>query len=102
MFCRIKKALAARAAARATQEQRAQRLALVLARQAQVAGTVRQVGLLEHLARCWLPERLRLVVQQELQARVLALPIPAHGSAKSSASSARTERRSTSKRRRAR
>ena len=98
MFSWLLKAKAARVArARA-----ANRLALALVQQARAARTVRQLALVEHLARSWLPARLLMVVQQALQAHLVALPIRSDGSPRSTGSSGKTARRSTSKRRRRR
>lgn len=106
MFSKLRKVMAARAAARqlATQARvrREQRLARALLQQAQAAATVRQLALVEHLARSWLPARLRAVVQQALQEQLAALPIHSPGSPRSTGSSGKTARRSTSKRRRGR
>lgn len=102
MFSRIKQAMAARRAARQMEQQRLHRLLAALVRQAQAAATVRHLALVQALALRWLPARLRLVLDLALQQRLLALPIHMPGSQKSTACSARTAKRSTSKRRRAR
>ena len=103
MFSRMKQAMQARRALAQVQQQQAQRLTLALARQAQAASTVRQLALVDNLARCWLPLQLRKVVVQALQAKrvALPLPIPSPGFPKSTVCSVKTAKRSTSKRRRA-
>lgn len=102
MFSWLQRTMAARAAAAQVRERQAQRVTLALARQAQAAATVRQLALVECLARSWLQARLRRVVDQQLQAQLVALPIHSAGFPKSTAFSGKTARRSTSKRRRAR
>jgi len=102
MFSRMKRAIQARRVAQQAMEQQAVRLTAALARQAKAAVTVRQLALVQALAQHWLPARLRRVVEQQLQAQLVALPIRMPGSPRSTASSAKTARRSTSKRRRAR
>ena len=102
VFSWLKQRMAARAAMRLARARQQDRLALVLAHQAQEAGTVRQVALVQALAQSWLPARLRRVVEQQLQAALARLPIRTPGSPRSTGSSGKTARHSTSKRRRAR
>lgn len=108
----LKKALALLPAARqrraamlaqqqaATQRQQV-RLVRALALQVPAATTVRQLAQLQALAASWVPPGPRQALEQLLQARLLALPIPMPGCKTSSASSRKTAR-STSKRRRGR
>lgn len=102
MFAALRSMMQARREARQAQTRAQQRLQLALLRQAQAAATVRQLALVDSLARSWLPRPLRLAVVAVLQRRLAALPIHSAGSPKSTASSVKTGKRSTSKRRRAR
>ena len=103
-FDGLKAMMAARAARRAMAQQVTHRLLL----QVQAATALRPLSavalLLSQMP--WLPARQRLLLQQAMAAQLLhlrpLLPTPSRGSRKSTASSGKTARRSTSKRRRAR
>lgn len=108
MFSWLQRTMAARAAARAAarqaQEREAQRLALALVRQAQAAGTVRQLALVQALVPglpC-LPARLRAVVRAAVAQRLVELPAPVVPNPASwTSSSSKTRRgKSTTRRRR--
>ena len=99
MFSWLKRARAAQVPEQATPEQ--QRLAQALAVQAQQAGTLRQVALVQHLAMHWLRAPVLPVLELLLQQRVQYLARTT-GSPKSTGCLPKTAPRSTSKRRRAR
>lgn len=99
MFSWIKRVMERRAALAAVRQAQALRVQALLLAQARGARTVRQVALVQHLAACWLPVRLRREVDKALQAALVLAPMT--GSPRSTASPKRTGR-STSKRRRAR
>jgi len=99
MFSWLKQVMERQAAQAAVRQAQAMRVQALLLVQARAARTVRQVALVQHLAASWLPAKLRREVDKALQAALLLAPTT--GSPKSTASTKRTGR-STSKRRRAR
>lgn len=101
MFSRLRKVMADQVQARALLVQRQERVQLALVRQAQAAMAVRQLVLVDSLARLWLPVRMQQAVQVALQDQLVAMTRTL-GSLKSTGSSAKTARRSTSRRRRRR
>lgn len=102
MFSKLRKVMADRAQARAAQVMLEQRVMLALVRQAQAATGVRQLVQVQHLARLWVPAQLLHLVEQTLQAQLVLLQTRTPGSPRSTVSSAKTARRSTSRRRRRR
>ena len=102
MFSKLLKVMAVRAQAQEMRARQQQRVTLALVRQAQAATGVRQLALVDSLARLWLPARLLPLVVQTLQAQLVVLQTRTPGSPKSTGCSARTARRSTSRRRRRR
>ena len=109
-FDGLKAMMAARAARRAMAQQVTHRLLLQVQapKPPQTATTQAPLSavalLLSQMP--WLPARQRFLLQQAMAAQLLhlrpLLPTPSRGSRKSTASSGKTARRSTSKRRRAR
>ena len=99
MFSWLKQVMERKAAREMVQQAQALRVQAVLLAQARAARTVRQVALVQHLAACWLPGRLRREVDKTLQAALVLAQTT--GFQRSTASPKRMGR-STSKRRRAR
>jgi hypothetical protein len=78
VFSWMRQTLAQRAASRQLMQQQAQRLAVALVRQAQAAGTLRQLAMVLSMLQAmpWRQAALRALVRQQVALRLVQLPAP--------------------------